>query len=221
MFLRVLLKQHAISPSLSQLQPTLLATILIKSVCSDLAPYLHHFLNSVRQADPIPPSRWSSWVWGKSTVCPLVYPLMSQRTDQTLHLSFPIDARIESPPELWLFPQKASQGFIWRIVGLGSSYVFRIDLLAVLCWTTTVWTEQSSCLNDLAVLCTIIHLTGGSQCPAEGLHLLWPLAVHSDKGTSMEYFGDLQHHVYWCIRLHIDFEHLFIVKRRRSAMLGY
>lgn len=72
----------------------------------------------------------------------------------------------------------------------------------LLCWTSAVWTEQCNCLNDLAALCTIIHLTGGSQCPAEGLHLLWPLALHSDKGTSKEYFRDPQHmyiDVYGCI----------------------
>lgn len=122
MFLRVLLKQHAFSPSLSQLQPTLLANIQMKSVCNDLAPYLGH--------SPIPPSRWSSWVWEKKTICPLVYPLMSKRTDQTprfqllripqiqiyrnsvplllmqsrfwcfrlISLFFPIDAWVESPP---------------------------------------------------------------------------------------------------------------------------
>lgn len=115
---------------------------------------------------------------------------------------FPTDAWVERPPEFWLLPQKARRGFIWRIAGLDASYVLCTDLLAVLCWTSTVWTEQSSCLNDLAALCTIIHLTGGSQCPAEGLHLLWPLAVHSDKGTSMEYFRDPQHmyiDVYGCI----------------------
>lgn len=110
-------------------------------------------------------------------------------TNQTfLHMH-----QVESPPEFWLLTEKASWGFVWRIVGLDASYVLRIDLLVVLFWTSAVWTEQSSCLNDLAALCTIIHLTGGSQCPAEGLHLLWPLAVHSDKGTSIEYFRDPQY----------------------------
>lgn len=75
---------------------------------------------------------------------------------------------------------------------LNALYVLCSDLLAVRCWTGSVWTVQSSCLNDLAALCTIIHLTGGSQCPAEGVNLLWPLAVHSDKGTSMEYVRDTQ-----------------------------
>lgn len=103
------------------------------------------------------------------------------------------NARVESPPEFWALALEASRGFVWRIVGLDASYVLHIDLLAVLCWTGAVWTEQRSCLNDLAALCTIIHLTGGSQCPAEGLHLLWPLALHSDKGTSIEYFWDPQH----------------------------
>lgn len=103
------------------------------------------------------------------------------------------NAWVESPPEFWALALKASRGFVWRIVGLDASYVLHIDLLAVLCWTGAVWTEQRSCLNDLAALCTIIHLTGGSQCPAEGLHLLWPLALHSDKGTSIEYFWDPQH----------------------------
>lgn len=75
---------------------------------------------------------------------------------------------------------------------LNALYVLHSDLLAVRCWTGSVWTVQSSCLNDLAALCTIIHLTGGSQCPAEGVNLSWPLAVHSDKGTSMEYVRDAQ-----------------------------
>lgn len=72
MFLRVLLKQHALSP-LSL--PLFLAKIQI--ICSDLALYLGRFLNSMRQADPL--FTLSGWtLWNKEDGLSSV--LMSKRT---------------------------------------------------------------------------------------------------------------------------------------------
>lgn len=160
MFLRVLLKQHAFSSALSKLQLTLLAVIQIKLISNDLAPYVGHFLNSVRQPYP-PPSapRPSSLVWEKRTVCPLVYSRMSKKIDQTL-------LRISD----------SSKQCPTSIMQLVFTFFYPTD-------------------------------TGG-------LHVLWPLEVHSDKGTSMEYLQEP--YVYWWTWPEIECDHLYCSWKRSS-----